>query len=292
VRLFPFENEFGFCVWRGFSTTQLQASIAVNTSRILVADDEADVLALVGSSLLHAGFDVVRAEDGEQALALARKKSPALIVLDLMMPGMTGFELCRVLKSDPATAPISIILLSARAAEVDRVVAFELGADDYITKPFSPRELILRIRAILRRKSGIPTPASQIKAGEIVVDRERHQVTVSDVPVALTAIEFKLLSTLIERKGRVQSRESLINAVWGFEQEIEVRTIDTHLRRLRDKLGPAGRRFRPSARSVTASTMQGNSLHASSENGAGAGAGGHARSQQGHRTLEPVMHSA
>jgi two-component system phosphate regulon response regulator PhoB len=212
----------------------------VNVFRILVADDEIDVLTLIGSSLVNAGFDVVRAEDGQQALTLARQTAPALIVLDLMMPGVSGFEVCRALKSDPATAPISILLLSARANEVDRVVAFELGADDYVTKPFSPRELILRIRAILRRKTGVPNSPSSLRAGEIVIDRERHQVTVSGAPVTLTAIEFKLLSILIERKGRVQSREALIDAIWGLDQSIEVRTIDTHLRRLRDKLGPAG----------------------------------------------------
>ena len=212
----------------------------MNVFRILVADDETDVLTLVGSSLVNAGFDVVRAEDGQQALTLARQTAPALIVLDLMMPGVSGLEVCRALKSDPATAPISILLLSARANEVDRVVAFELGADDYVTKPFSPRELILRIRAILRRKTGVPNTASSLRAGEIVIDRERHQVTVGGMPVTLTAIEFKLLSTLIERKGRVQSREALIDTVWGLDQSIEVRTIDTHLRRLRDKLGPAG----------------------------------------------------
>lgn len=212
----------------------------MNVFRILVADDEIDVLTLVGSSLVNAGFDVVRAEDGQQALILARQTAPALIVLDLMMPSVSGLEVCRALKSDPVTAPISILLLSARANEIDRVVAFELGADDYVAKPFSPRELILRIRAILRRKTGVINSASSLRAGDIVIDRERHQVTVRGAPVTLTAIEFKLLSTLIERKGRVQSREALIDTVWGLDQSIEVRTIDTHLRRLRDKLGPAG----------------------------------------------------
>lgn len=198
------------------------------------------MLNLVAMNLSSAGFTVLKTEDGPSVLAAARNEAPALIVLDLMMPGMTGLEVCRSLKSDHDTAEIPIILLTAKTSEVDRILAFELGADDYVTKPFSPRELVLRIQGILRRRIEQSPEGNYLQAGAIRLDLERHQVTTGQGPVELTAIEFKLLTALMERRGRVQSRDALLGNVWGMEREIEPRTVDTHLRRLREKLGKAG----------------------------------------------------
>lgn len=207
-------------------------------SKILVADDEEDVLNLVSMNLKNAGFTVIQAVDGPEAINKTRTQLPALIVLDIMLPGMTGLEVCKVLKGDPATAKIPVIMLTAKAEEVDRIVGLELGADDYITKPFSPRELVLRVKSVLRRGTA---PAGEqndlINLGVISVDRARHQVRVKGRLVDLTATEFKLLTLLIERRGRVQNRDKLLNDVWGYESVIDTRTVDTHVRRLREKLG-------------------------------------------------------
>ncbi len=207
------------------------------SKKILVADDEEDVLALVTSSLKAAGYSTLNADDGPSALASAREHMPALIVLDLMLPGMSGLEVCKALKSDTATKLIPIVMLTAKADEVDRILGFELGADDYMTKPFSPRELTLRVQSVLRRTNAPVAPSDILKLGEISVDRVRHQVTLRGKEIELTATEFKLLSTLIERRGRVQSRDVLLNDVWGYESSIDTRTVDTHVRRLREKLG-------------------------------------------------------
>lgn len=205
--------------------------------RILVADDEADVLGLLQSNLERAGFTVDPAADGPSALSLARG-GPRLILLDVMMPGLSGFEVLRILKSDPATALIPVILLTARGTEADRVRGLELGADDYVTKPFSPREVILRIRSILRR-SLTPEREKPRCAGQIAFDVDRHVMTVRGRGVDLTVVEFKLLRELLDNAGRVQSRDQLIERIWGHDTEIDHRTIDTHIRRLREKLGPA-----------------------------------------------------
>ncbi len=201
------------------------------------------MLLMVSSNLRHAGFDVATAEDGPTALSSARENPPALLVLDLMLPGMSGLEVCRALKREPATASIPIIMLTARAEEVDRIVGFELGADDYITKPFSPRELVLRIQSILRRAARPSAAAAaeedQLRLGMIAIDRARCEVLIKKKRIELTATELKLLTTLIERRGRVQSRDTLLNDVWGYESVIDTRTVDTHIRRLREKLGPA-----------------------------------------------------
>jgi two-component system phosphate regulon response regulator PhoB len=204
-----------------------------------VADDEEDVLNLVGMNLKSAGFLVALAEDGPEAINKARSQSPALIILDLMLPGMSGLEVCRVLKGDPATAKIPVIMLTARAEEMDRIVGLELGADDYMTKPFSPRELVLRVRSVLRRGAASGEQEDSIQLGMIQIDRARHQVRVKNKLLDLTATEFKLLNLLVERRGRVQSRDKLLNDVWGYESVIDTRTVDTHVRRLREKLGPA-----------------------------------------------------
>jgi two-component system phosphate regulon response regulator PhoB len=207
--------------------------------KVLIADDEEDVLALVTGSLKAAGFSTLNADDGPSALASAREHLPALIVLDLMLPGMSGLEVCKALKSEASTKHIPILMLTAKSDEVDRILGFELGADDYMTKPFSPRELVLRVQSVLRRTNAPAEPADILKLGDITVDRVRHQVNIRGKELDLTATEFKLLSTLIERRGRVQSRDVLLNDVWGYESAIDTRTVDTHVRRLREKLGKA-----------------------------------------------------
>lgn len=205
--------------------------------RILVADDEPDVLQLVTLNLKGAGFIVTHAEDGQQALAQAREIDPALIVLDLMLPELSGVEVCKVLKKESQTAQIPIIMLTAKAEEVDRIVGLELGADDYITKPFSPRELVLRVKSVLRRSGPVTEAEDLLTLGDISVDRARYEVLVRGKSVEFTATEFKLLAILMERRGRVQSRDTLLNDVWGYESIIDTRTVDTHIRRLREKLG-------------------------------------------------------
>jgi two-component system, OmpR family, phosphate regulon response regulator PhoB len=207
--------------------------------RILIVEDERDVLDLLMLTLRKAGgFSILTATDGATGLQKARLEKPAFIILDLMLPKMPGLELCKVLKSDPATSRIPIMMLTAKAEEIDRIVGLEFGADDYVTKPFSPREVTLRIKAILRR--GEPKwDGDHLTAGPIQIDPARHEVSVDGKGVTLTMLEFKLLRTLIERRGRVQARDRLLNDVWGYESAIDTRTVDTHVRRLRKKLGKA-----------------------------------------------------
>jgi len=207
-----------------------------NTKKILVADDEPDVLRLVGSSLKGAGFSVMEVEDGRVALEKAREEIPLLIILDLMLPGMHGLDVCKALKSHDSTSRIPIVMLTAKAEEVDRIVGFELGADDYITKPFSPRELVLRVKSILRRSKLSETPVELLEVGDITLDRYGHTVYVKGVKTALTTTEVKLLSVLMERRGRVQSRDTLLRDVWALESSVDSRTVDTHVKRLRSKL--------------------------------------------------------
>jgi len=205
-------------------------------NKILVADDEADVLNLVSSNLKNAGFNVIKAQDGPSALSKARSGLPTLIVLDLMLPGMSGIEVCKTLKGDAATAEIPIIMLTAKAEEIDRILGLELGADDYITKPFSPRELVLRVKSVVRRAGGHSEKPDLLKAGDVVVDRQRFDVSMNGEPLEMTPTEFKLLLILMERCGRVQSREVLLNDVWGYDNVLDTRTVDTHVARLREKL--------------------------------------------------------
>lgn len=208
--------------------------------KILVVDDEADVVELIEYNLRNVGFDVVCATDGEEALAKIKTTLPDMIVLDIMLPGKDGFEVCKQLKRDPKTANIPIIMLTAKAAEVDRVVGLELGADDYITKPFSPRELVLRIKALFRRLTPPSIQESIIKYGKLIIDPIKHEVTVDNKEIDLTPTEFKLLHFLAANRGRVQSRDRLLQEVWGYEGMLDTRTVDTHIRRLREKLGKAG----------------------------------------------------
>jgi DNA-binding response OmpR family regulator len=213
-------------------------SVAPN-KKILIIEDEADVVDLLALQLRKAGgFTIATAEDGAQGLAKARAELPALIVLDLMLPRMPGLEVCKILKTDSATRHIPIIMLTAKAEEVDRIVGLEFGADDYVTKPFSPREMLLRIKAILRRGQN-EGPEENLTRGAITLDPARHQVSVGGKRIRLTAVEFKLLSMLMRRPGRVQARDRLLNEVWGYETAIDTRTVDTHVRRLREKLGKA-----------------------------------------------------
>jgi two-component system phosphate regulon response regulator PhoB len=206
--------------------------------KILVVDDEADVLDMLLLNLRAAGFLVVAVEDGASALAKARSEVPSLIILDLMLPKMPGLEICKALKSDIATRHIPVIMLTAKAEEVDKIVGLELGADDYVTKPFSPRELILRVNRSLRRGKDKAPEVEKISIGELRLDHVRHEVLVKNNPIELTATEFRLLALLMERRGRVQGRDRLLNDVWGYESVIDTRTVDTHVRRLREKLGP------------------------------------------------------
>ncbi len=205
--------------------------------KILIVEDEPDVVDLLTLQLKKAGgFTVISAHDGAEGVKKARAEVPALIVLDLMLPRMPGLEVCKVLKTDSLTSHIPIIMLTAKAEEVDRIVGLEFGADDYVTKPFSPREMLLRIKAILRRGAG-EMAEEQLTRGPITLDAARHRVLVGGKPVVLTAVEFKLLSMLMHRPGRVQARDRLLNEVWGYETAIDTRTVDTHVRRLREKLG-------------------------------------------------------
>lgn len=209
--------------------------------KILVVDDEPDAVELVAFNLKAAGYDVVTAEDGPQALERARRLLPDLIVLDLMLPEMDGLEVCKTLRRDKTTARIPIIMLTAKAAEIDRVVGLELGADDYVTKPFSPRELVLRIRKLLQRHAGSGEQPEVLAFGDLRIDIPRHVVTWRGKRIELTATEFNLLTILAQRAGRVQSRDHLLRDVWEYDVAIDTRTVDTHMRRLREKLGPAAK---------------------------------------------------
>ncbi len=209
--------------------------------RILAVDDEPDALELITTNLTSAGFTVTTAEDGEEALRKARSSPPDLILLDLMLPEIDGLELCKLLRRDDVTKEIPIIILTAKSTEIDRVLGLELGADDYITKPFSPRELVLRIKGMLRRRQVSHTETEHISIGPLTVDIPRHIVTIQEKPIDLTVTEFKLLTILIQRRGRVLSREHLLRDVWEYDAVIDSRTVDTHVGRLRDKLGPVAR---------------------------------------------------
>lgn len=215
------------------------------TEKILIVDDEVDILKMVDFNLRSAGFATLQALTGKDALRIARSESPDLILLDLMLPDIQGTDVCRQLKSNNGTRQIPVIMVTARGEEIDRVVGFELGAEDYVVKPFSPRELVLRVKALLKR-SHRATPeevpdTETLSFGEITVDQSRHRVSIGDREPQLTALEFRLLSTFIKRRGRVQSRERLLDDVWGIDVEVTTRTVDTHVKRLREKLGDAGR---------------------------------------------------
>lgn len=210
---------------------------------ILVVEDEEDLAELVAFNLRQSGYTVTTAGTGDEALRQVHREPPDLVVLDLMLPDISGTEVCRRLRAAPQTQRIPVLMLTARSEEVDRVLGFEVGADDYVPKPFSPRELVLRIGAVLRRTSPRaeeePAGREGITIGRLEIDLPRHEVRVGGAPVSLTALEFKLLLDLATRRGRVQSRDSLLERVWGYAPGIETRTVDTHVKRLREKLGEA-----------------------------------------------------
>lgn len=212
----------------------------MGAKRILVVEDEPDIAEVLQFNLDRAGFEVDLERHGDRALEAIRKQPPDLIVLDLMLPGLDGLEITRLLKRDPATARLPLVMLTAKGEEVDRIVGLELGADDYIAKPFSPREVVLRIKAVLRRRSGeAGEGADLIEAGGVRLDAAAHRVDVRGEEVPLTATEFRLLRVLMERRGRVQTRARLLTDVWGYSEDVDSRTVDTHVRRLRRKLGKA-----------------------------------------------------
>ncbi len=210
---------------------------------VLIVEDEKDIVKMLEYNLKKEGFKTLSARDGETAIESARKNCPDIILLDLMLPKMDGLEVCRALKEEKKTAGIPIIMLTAKAQGTDKIVGLELGADDYVTKPFSPGELIARIKAVLRRGKEKDKFPDMLKAGDLTVDLSRIKVTVKGKPIELTAKEFELLKTLIKAKGRVLSRDYLLDSIWGFDQasEIQTRTVDVHIRTLRKKLKSGSR---------------------------------------------------
>lgn len=210
--------------------------------KILLIEDDRDIAELVDYNLRQEKISTDVSSSGAEGLVKARRNQPDLIILDLMLPDMGGLEICKTLKSDPKTKPIPILMLTAKGEEIDRIVGFEVGADDYITKPFSPRELVLRVKAILRRikERELMSKTEPLSFGILKIDPARFQAKVGNEEVRLTAIEFKLLKYLMSNKGRVSTRDMLLDQVWGYEAALTTRTVDTHIKRLREKLGKAG----------------------------------------------------
>lgn len=216
-------------------------SVPPTADRILVVDDEPEIVALVTYHLAKTGYRISTAAAGQDALDIARRERPSLVVLDLMLPGMSGFDVLEQLRTDDSTRDVAVLMLTARREEPDRIRGLSLGADDYLTKPFSPQELVLRVGAILRRAGAAPTTSTDSFAiGALRIDRAAMTVNVEDRPVELTPTEFKLLLTLAERRGRVQGRGHLLETVWEAAPDIQTRTVDMHIQRLRTKLGAAG----------------------------------------------------
>jgi two-component system phosphate regulon response regulator PhoB len=217
--------------------------------RVVIIEDETDLRDLLAYNLKGAGYEVYLASDAATGVALVREQHPDLVLLDIMLPDASGLDVCRMLKSQPATRDTQVVMVTAKGEEIDRVVGFELGADDYVVKPFSTRELLLRVQAVLRRRPGAASPlpaptatdgVAPIRFGVLLIDRGAHRVWVEDAEVQLTALEFKLLGTLYDRRDRVQTRGSLLEDVWGASADMATRTVDTHVKRLREKLGAAG----------------------------------------------------
>jgi two-component system phosphate regulon response regulator PhoB len=208
----------------------------MNQSRILVVEDDHDIAQLLAITMKKAGFEVAVSESGNEALTLIRRHPPDLLILDLMLPGIDGFEVCKEIKREPRTAAVPVLILTARGEEIDRIIGLELGADDYVVKPFSPRELLLRVRAILRRAGNDYQPRALFKKSGLEIDFEGHRVSLDGREIVLTATEFKLLTELANNQGKVLTRELLLDRVWGYHFEGYARTVDTHIRRLRQKL--------------------------------------------------------
>ena len=207
-------------------------------SRVLVVEDDTDIASLIVHYLKPAGYDAEVVDNGSDVLAAARRQPPDLVILDRMLPGLDGLEICRALRADPALSRVPILMLTARAEETDRLAGFETGADDYVTKPFSPKELVARVGALLRRIRRAPADEPVLRYGTVAVDVERHVVTDADREVKLTAKEYLLLRYFLEHRGRVLSRDLLLSDVWGYQYTGGTRTVDVHVRRLREKLPP------------------------------------------------------
>ena len=222
------------------------------SNRILIVDDEADLVELLSYNLKKEGFTVDSALDGESALTKIKKWEYDLVLLDLMLPGIQGIDVCRILRNDPKTARLPVIILTAKGEEVDKVLGLEMGADDYMGKPFSPRELIARVKAVLRRTKEKTVTEKILKIGELEIDRERYTVSIGGEIITLSATEFKLLLFLAERKGKVFARMQLLDAVWRDEAFVEPRTVDVHIRRLRSKIekDPANPRYVKTLRGI------------------------------------------
>ena len=208
--------------------------------QILIVEDDKHISKLVKFNLEKAGYECTVAATGEKALEVLNDQPVDLIILDIMLPGMDGFGICRAIKEKEKLKNLPIIMLTAKGEEVDRIVGLELGADDYIVKPFSPRELVLRVKAILKRGKSEESKKDILAARDITVDIPKHKVTVKGKAIDLTQMEFKLLVTLMERRSRVQTRERLLSDVWDMDTGVDTRTIDTHVKRLREKLGKSG----------------------------------------------------
>ena len=207
------------------------------SQKIYIVEDEPDIRETLKYNFSNEGFKVSTAPDGEEALSNIKKVLPDVLILDLMLPGISGLDVCKSIRADDDISDMSIIMLTAKGEEIDRVIGFELGADDYVTKPFSVRELILRVKVLLKKQRESLVANKLVKFGPIRIDLDAHELKINDKEIVLTALEFKLLQHLVKRKGRVQTREQLLGDVWGYSAEVTTRTVDTHIKRLREKLG-------------------------------------------------------
>ena len=209
------------------------------SQKIYIVEDEPDIRETLKYNFSNEGFKVFTAPDGEEALSNIKKVLPDVLILDLMLPGLSGLDVCKSIRADDDIRDMSIIMLTAKGEEIDRVIGFELGADDYVTKPFSVRELILRVKVLLKKQRESLVENKLVTFGPIRIDLDAHELKINDKEIVLTALEFKLLQHLVKRKGRVQTREQLLGDVWGYSAEVTTRTVDTHIKRLREKLGSA-----------------------------------------------------
>ena len=207
------------------------------SQKIYIVEDEPDIRETLKYNFSNEGFKVSTAPDGEEALSNIKKVLPDVLILDLMLPGVSGLDVCKSIRADDDIRDMSIIMLTAKGEEIDRVIGFELGADDYVTKPFSVRELILRVKVLLKKQRESLVENKLVTFGPIRIDLDAHELKINDKEIVLTALEFKLLQHLVQRKGRVQTREQLLGDVWGYSAEVTTRTVDTHIKRLREKLG-------------------------------------------------------
>tara|TARA_B100002051_G_C16595136_1_gene564959 strand:- start:269 stop:955 length:687 start_codon:yes stop_codon:yes gene_type:complete len=207
------------------------------SQKIYIVEDEPDIRDTLKYNFSNEGFKVFTSPDGEEALSNIKKVLPDVLILDLMLPGVSGLDVCKSIRADDDIKDMSIIMLTAKGEEIDRVIGFELGADDYVTKPFSVRELILRVKVLLKKQRESLVQNKLVTFGAIRIDLDAHELKINDKEIVLTALEFKLLQHLVKRKGRVQTREQLLGDVWGYSAEVTTRTVDTHIKRLREKLG-------------------------------------------------------